>query len=260
MNRKVFLISLLAVGLAVIIGSALYVRLGPRKRLSQENRQVKDDIAAHQGSESRMEQETGQAEEGIQPEKGTVASGPSEVVKFSPENGSDAEQFPETPTDSGVSGDGSQTTQEKARVSEPSGVEDSESIAEALPRSMRKEGRSLPVREDKPAKGSPTVVRRSAIALAVENREPKEICERVSVRQGRVYCWVHVINGEGTKITVRWVMNGKKLWETYLSVGSNNWRTWAYMSLRPGMMGPARAEILNQDGELLKRESFEITG
>ncbi len=115
-----------------------------------------------------------------------------------------------------------------------------------------------PAGEDDGVRGSRAVIRRSAIALAVENREPKDVRDRFSVGHGRVYWWAQVINGKGGKIVVRWVMKGEKLAETHLPVGSNSWRTWAYITLRPNMIGPVQIQILNEEGELLKTESFEI--
>jgi hypothetical protein len=57
---------------------------------------------------------------------------------------------------------------------------------------------------------------------------------------------------------MRWFINGKQLWDALLPVGSDSWRTWAYITLRPGMVGPGKVQILNEDDELLKTESFEI--
>jgi hypothetical protein len=116
------------------------------------------------------------------------------------------------------------------------------------------------VSADRSPDGYPTLIRRSRIALAVENREPIGVRDRVSVREGRVYCWMHVINGKGRRLTVRWIAKGREFWETRLAVGSDNWRTWAYVTLRPSLVGPARVDIVNDDGELLYTESFEITG
>jgi hypothetical protein len=67
-----------------------------------------------------------------------------------------------------------------------------------------------------------------------------------------------VVNGEGRSITMRWFINGEELWETRLPVESDSWRTWANIRLRPGMVGPGRVEILNEEGELLETEYFEI--
>jgi len=106
--------------------------------------------------------------------------------------------------------------------------------------------------------GALLTIGRSAIALGVENMEPMGVRQRVSVRQQRVYCWMHVINGQGEKITVRWISKGGKIAEAHLPIGSNSWRTWAYITLRPDMIGPAVAEILDENGVLLKALSFQI--
>jgi len=84
--------------------------------------------------------------------------------------------------------------------------------------------------------------------------------KRVSVSQGRVYCWIHVINGKGGAIIVRWIgEKGKRIADVDLRVGSNSWRTWSYLSLRPSMIGPAQVEIRDENGEILETLSFEIT-
>jgi len=248
MNWRVILISFLVVGLVAVIGSALYIRLGPHKRLSQEERQVNDDIAARQASSSKTERETGQREEGLESETQTVASSsqPSPVIK--------------------ESGAESQTIEEKNIEPQVSVVEDTESkdvsetLSETLTQSPEEEKEAVSISEDAPATENRVMIQRSAISLAVENREPKGVCKRVSIHDGRVYCWVHVINGEGRKIIVRWIAKGQKIWETHLPVGSNNWRTWAYITLRSSMVGLAQADILNDDGEVLQALSFEITG
>ena len=119
--------------------------------------------------------------------------------------------------------------------------------------------RAVAATESAPARVDRALIRRSAIALGVQNREPIGISHRVSVRQERVYCWMHVIDGKGEKVTVRWIGKGRRVAEAHLPVGSNSWRTWAYVSLKPGMIGPAQVEILGENGEILKTLSFEIT-
>jgi hypothetical protein len=119
---------------------------------------------------------------------------------------------------------------------------------------------TLAVRENGGPRGNPIRIKGLAIALGVENREPRVVSKRVSVDHGRVYCWIHVTNGKGKRIIVRWISKGKELWETRLSIGSNDWRTWAYITLRPGMIGPAQADILDEKGGLLHTTFFEITG
>ncbi len=248
MNWKNFLIIFIVVLLAGLIGYALFLYSGPSKRVSRESRQLKDDIEVRQASVPSMEEETGPPEEAVEPEKVTVASDsrPLEVIE-------------EPSVESQIIQDTSQSPQ-------ASGVEDrdsngvSETPIEALPQSTGEERPTVVIDEDGPATEDRAMIRRSAIALAVENREPKGVSESVSVSQGRVYCWVHVVNGRGEKITVRWIREGQQLHEIHLSVGSDSWRTWAYLTLRPGMIGPAQVDILNEADELLETLSFEITG
>jgi len=138
-------------------------------------------------------------------------------------------------------------------------AQNSEPTAESGQESTEEEAPTIALVEEEQPEGNPTTIQRSAIALGVEGREPQGICESVSVQQGRVYCWLHVKDAEGRKVIIRWIANGEELWETQLSVGSGDWRTWAYITLRPSIVGPAQADILNEEGELLKTESFEIT-
>jgi hypothetical protein len=248
MKPKVFLISLLAVALVAVLCSVLYMRLGPHKRIPQENRQVNDDSAARQASVSKTEAETAQPQEGLESETEIMASNsqPSEVINKS---GAESRPIEEKKRDSEV------------YVEEDTELKDiSESVPEAFQQSPGKEKRARATSDETSFKENATMIRRSAITPAVEDREPKGVCEQVSVRDGRVYCWVHVINGKGREIIMRWIANADELWETRLSIGSNNWRTWAYITLRPGMIGPAQVDILDEEGQLLHTESFRITG
>jgi hypothetical protein len=135
-----------------------------------------------------------------------------------------------------------------------------ETHAIARAQSTGEKSDTLAVRENGGPRGNPIRIKGLAIALGVENREPRVVSKRVSVDHGRVYCWIHVTNGKGKRIIVRWISKGKELWETRLSIGSNDWRTWAYITLRPGMIGPAQADILDEKGGLLHTTFFEITG
>jgi len=93
----------------------------------------------------------------------------------------------------------------------------------------------------------------------VENREPKELVDRVSVGLQGVYCWARIINGQGQRITVRWVSKGRFVSKTELPVGSEDWCTWAHLVLRSDMIGPAWAGIFDEKGKLLQAIPFEIT-
>ena len=232
MNRKNILIILASAFLTVVIGYTLYFSLGPYMRLSEEKSQLKDDIATRQGSRFEMATETRQPEENAHSVKETVVSSFSTQTGLSPGNGSEMQKLPKPRESVGES----ETIQDKSQGLQPSRVEEPES----------KEFSETPSRANRAA------IRQSTIAMGVENREPIGVSQRVSVREERVYCWMHVINGRGGRITVRWISNGHEITETHLPVGSNSWRTWAYASHRPRMVGPVRVEILDESGELLK--------
>lgn len=239
MNRRNIVVILASASLTVVITYTLYFSLAPSMRRSRENPQCKDDIATRQPSGPEMATGIRQRKENAQPVKGTVVSSLSTQTGLSPENGSEMQKLPK-PQESVAE---SQTIRDTFRDVQPSRKAEPES----------RESSETPSRAD------PAVIRRSAIAKRVENREPIGVSQRVSVRQQRVYCWMHVLNGEGERITVRWIRRGNKTTETQLPVGSNSWRTWACAYLRPAMVGPAWVEILDESGELLKTLSFKIT-
>jgi hypothetical protein len=210
MTRKNALIISAGAFLAVVIGCALYFYLGSQKGPSEENRELKVDIAAREAPASRTED---------------VTEKPIEDVK--------------------------------AKEPESEGVSETPAVVSAHP--SGEQIQAATVGEDTPARVDRPVIRRSAIALGVENREPIGVTQRVSVRQERAYCWMHVIDGQGGKVTVCWIGKGRRVAGVHLPVGSNSWRTWAYVFLKPSMIGPARVEILDESGKLLKTLSFEIT-
>ena len=263
--NRLLLIIFAVVGLAALGGYTLYDHLE-----YQEERKVREEVAAKHEFKAGTDERITQAEVGIKEENQTVASVPFEQMGLIPENESGTHHFVAVPTESKplklkeVSGTESETMLE-SEVLESSGRADlglaqgSEPPMEPLPESTEEEATTA-AGEDERASVNLTTVQRSAIALAVEDREPQGVSDRVSVRQRKVYCWIHVKDGKGKNVIIRWVANGKTLWETSLRVGSNDWRTWAYITLRPSMIGQAQADILSEDGQLLKTESFEITG
>ncbi len=219
---------LAGVFLAVMIGYTRYFHSGPNKRLAEESRELKDDRSARQASDKNL-------------------------------------AYSELPGVIGESGAEFQTMQDKPQGSQPSGAQEPDSkevpqtSAKGFAHPSRNHTRAVAASEKVPATVNRALIRRSAIALGVQNREPIGISHRVSVRQERVYCWMHVINGQGVKLTVRWIGKGRRIAEVHLPVGSDSWRTWAYISLEAGMVGPAQVEILDDNGEILKTLSFEIT-
>ena len=271
MTRKNALVISVGGLLAVVIGWAVYFSLGSQKGPSEESRESKVAIAARGAPASKMEGVGEKPIEDVSPDKETAAvsfsreaggeqggesgnqrspdtlavSQPSRVIQ---EPGAETQTAKEKPSDSQLSGGKELESQESSEISAVGSVHPSGEQIQAGTVSG-----DTPARVDRPG------IHRAAIALGVENREPTGVCQHVPVTQGRVYCWMHVNNGKGETVTVRWIRKGNKAIDTHLPIGSNSWRTWAYASLTSGMIGPARVEILDEDGGLLKTLSFEVT-
>jgi hypothetical protein len=236
----------------------------------QEKRKVREELAVRYAFKIGKDERLAQAAVGIKDEDQTVASVPFEQMGVIPENESGRDNFLTVSTESKplkpieVSGTESETMGDPGELkssgrAELGPAQDSKPPVEALAESKEREV-TTSAGEEARARVNRTEVHRSAIALTIENRKPQGVSDRVSIHQGKVYCWIHVKGGKGKDVIVRWVVKGEKLWETPLRVGSNDWRTWAYITLRPSMVGQARADILSDEGEVLKTESFEITG
>ncbi len=253
-----------------VIGYSKYFRLRPERRHVGENRQLESDMSGDQAPTSKMEAGLKPPEEGAPSNKERVLSvlpgravfsqggdvrEPSTEIANSRPSAIISESRGESEIIQDASGDPEQAKLEDQEWGEVSGTE-----AEILPPSSGRRTQAAVVSTDTLPKVNRPVIRRSTIALGVEGREPVGTSKRVSVRQGRVYCWIHVINGKGGAIIVRWIgEKGKRIADVPLHVGSNSWRTWSYLSLWPSMIGPAQVEIRDEHGEILETLSFEIT-
>jgi len=267
---------ILLVALIVVVGIVdyfLFRELGRDKGPPQEKEEVKQDVPADRIPESSRGEGTWLLEEEAERKTESVVSPPSNQEQLSPELRSDEpslfEESDTTEVDSEIDTTASSHSNQSELPAEPQTVEPSpiedHDVGETPERSTeaslvltREETAPVTIEEAEFEEAKRPVIQGSAIALAVEDREPRGISDRVSVRERRVYCWLHVVDGQGEKVTVRWVQNGHEMSEAHLSVGSNNWRTWSYITLTPDMIGPAQVEIL-EDDRLLKTLSFEIT-
>lgn len=251
--------------LAVMIGYNHYFQSGHRSRV------VKEDISARRASDSPTKesepskgtgtvQELREATVAVPSTKPGVGSGKG-VQEIS--EGHVAIEPPEETTEFRAQSTAVQDSTQGPRSSRPDQPKPgkvSKPHGEDFPSSSGRQMGAMALSEGEHAGVARPVIQRSVIGLGVEDREPVGVSQRVSVRQGRVYCWAHVINGKGGTIVVRWLGGkGQRMAEVRLAVDSNNWRTWSYLSLKPSMIGPAQVEILDENGEMLERLSFEIT-
>lgn len=98
----------------------------------------------------------------------------------------------------------------------------------------------------------------SAICLAVENRMPAQRLSSVKASDGKIFCWVRVLNAEGRKVRHVWVLNGKKYPGIWLEIASASWRTWGSKRIDAGSAGNARVDIEDDAGKVLASLPFSI--
>jgi hypothetical protein len=265
-----FVLALVAVIVTAIIGYFQYFRSGLDRGPLTENQQLKGDISARGASSFKTGAGVESLKEGTRPEKEkgwslgySRTESNQEGDTREPPKDLDASRLSRVNGESAVESMTTQDTSEGPRLSrleERESREVSKKIqAEVSPHSSGQRIQAEAVIAGTPPGVSRPEIRRSAIALGVKDREPVGISQRVSVRQGRVYCWMYLVRGQGGTVTVRWTGKGQRIAEVHLPVGSNSWRTWAYLSLESGMIGPAQVDILDEHGEILETLSFEIT-
>jgi len=255
MSLGKILIGLAAAFLAGIIVSTVYFYFDLYHGLSQERQQIKEELKARRASESQMKKDMSRLETALEETTAELARKARLVEDLQVKMEKFTALTPHIkPKKETVAAEAN-----KPRDASQKAQSATQTLTETVRHPYRQEMAPGAASERARARAKRPVIRRSAIALQVKDREPVEVSESVSVPDQRVYCWMHVINGEGEKITVRWISKGQRIGEAHLPVGSNSWRTWSYITLRPSMIGPARAEILDENGNLLKTLSFEIT-
>jgi hypothetical protein len=254
-----------------IVDFFLYLQWRDDKSESRKRALLRDDNEMTRASDSSVTGEIGPLAEERESEKHSLTSRERNQIGESREAGGHPEDSAGSLTRSSSSvmtekpGSESQNTpvQPKRLTRSAAEVHETRPILDSSEESLSGspgEGESNGLGgETQAARSARLVIERSAIALGMEGREPAGISDRVSVLQKKVYCWIHVINGKGDTITVRWLMNGGRVRvRARLPVGSDYWRTWSYITLKPSMIGPAQVEILS-DGELLETMTFEVT-
>jgi len=110
-----------------------------------------------------------------------------------------------------------------------------------------------------PAPSSGMYVKRAAIALDVENREPRDTATVFPPAVKRLYCFTEIMDGEGEEIQHRWYWNDDLLSAVPLKINSKRYRTYSAKTIVPGMTGEWHVAIVNsKNEEVLQMLKFEI--
>jgi hypothetical protein len=103
-------------------------------------------------------------------------------------------------------------------------------------------------------------VGRMILCTGIEDREPIGSVEDFNIEVvERVYLFTEILGaGENTEIKHVWYFSGKKMLEISMLVNGPRWRTWSYKNIYADMTGEWRAEVEDDNGNVLASLPFEI--
>lgn len=100
-------------------------------------------------------------------------------------------------------------------------------------------------------------VGRSQFSSAIVDREPVDEIITLSTDQTQINYFTELLDLQGHTVTHQWVYNYKVLFEKSFDVGGPRWRVWSNKALSPGWSGGWSVNTLDQDGTMLRTQSFE---
>lgn len=103
-------------------------------------------------------------------------------------------------------------------------------------------------------------IEKAVLCLNVENQSPIGTISQVPSEVNRVFCWTRFINGKGEKIRYLWYFDGKITASGWQVLTSNRFCSWCPFSFTAGTKGNGRVDIVNTNGEILKRIQFQVSG
>jgi hypothetical protein len=102
-------------------------------------------------------------------------------------------------------------------------------------------------------------VERIAVCMGVRDRNPANEVSSVPATAGKVYCWFRISGASGARVRTVWFVNGRRQNGSWMTVGGNTWRTWAWKKLEKSTKGAARVEVQDEKGTVLASRDFTIT-
>ncbi|MEW6026409.1 MAG: DUF2914 domain-containing protein [Planctomycetota bacterium] len=109
-----------------------------------------------------------------------------------------------------------------------------------------------------PPDGHTIIVEKATVCLEIKDREPARECQRINANAGNIFCWSILLNGQGKKVRYIWYINEKAAPSSWLNITGNRFRAWCPKKIDPRASGPARVDIVDEQGRILKSIEFEI--
>ncbi len=101
-------------------------------------------------------------------------------------------------------------------------------------------------------------VSRALFTIGIDNREPVIMVDSISADSYSSISFFTELNGmTGETVTHQWRFEDKVMFEKSFEVGGDRWRVWTSKTLLPDWTGTWTVEVLNEDGSVLERKTFE---
>lgn len=101
-------------------------------------------------------------------------------------------------------------------------------------------------------------VSRAVFTIGIDNREPVIMVDSISADSYNSISFFTELTGmTGETVTHQWMFDDKVMFEKSFEVGSDRWRVWTSKTLLPDWTGTWTVKVLNEDGSVLERKSFD---
>ena len=101
-------------------------------------------------------------------------------------------------------------------------------------------------------------VSRALFTIGIDNREPVIMVDSISADSYNSISFFTELNGmSGETVTHQWMFDDKVMFEKSFEVSGDRWRIWTSKTLLPDWTGTWTVKVLNEDGSILERKSFE---
>ncbi len=101
-------------------------------------------------------------------------------------------------------------------------------------------------------------VSRAVFTIGIDNREPVIMVDSISADSYNTISFFTELTGmTGETVTHQWMFDDKVMFEKSFEIGGDRWRIWTSKTLLPDWTGTWTVKVLNEDGSVLERKSFD---
>lgn len=101
-------------------------------------------------------------------------------------------------------------------------------------------------------------VSRAVFTIGIDNREPVIMVDSISADSYNAISFFTELTGmTGETVTHQWMFDDKVMFEKSFEIGGDRWRIWTSKTLLPDWTGTWTVKVLNEDGSVLERKSFD---